>query len=115
MSAALLVVSLVLWWYLGYLNKKKHEVQFSEHIAELREKSLEDLGEYHPGMFHPSPARPGYHHLLTLSGRFFPHHLSYLGSLPIFNIFLHSMRTGEAQLRVAISSAYDARGLRFMG
>ncbi len=53
MSAALLVVSLVLWWYLGHLNKKKHEVQFSEQVAELRDKSLEELGEYHPGMFHP--------------------------------------------------------------
>ena len=53
MSAALLVVSLVLWWYMGYLNKKKHEVQFSEQMIELREKSLEDLGEYHPGMVHP--------------------------------------------------------------
>lgn len=53
MSAALLVVSLVLRWYMGYLNKKKHEVQFSDQMIELREKSLEDLGEYHPGMVHP--------------------------------------------------------------
>ncbi|KAH8879326.1 MFS general substrate transporter [Thozetella sp. PMI_491] len=50
MSAVILATSLVLHWYLGYLNKKKTEEQFSEKATQQRLQSLEDLGDKHPGI-----------------------------------------------------------------
>lgn len=50
MSILMFVCSIVLRWYLGYLNSKKKANQFSPQAAEMREKSLEEIGDHHPGM-----------------------------------------------------------------
>ncbi|KAI2469786.1 putative pantothenate transporter [Annulohypoxylon bovei var. microspora] len=52
MSILMLVSSIVLRWYLGYLNKKKAENQFSEQAAVMREKSIEEVGDHHPDFFY---------------------------------------------------------------
>lgn len=51
MSIMMFVASIALRWYLGFLNNKKKREQFSERSAELRLKSIEELGDHHPGEF----------------------------------------------------------------
>ncbi|CAM1506002.1 Fc.00g116390.m01.CDS01 [Cosmosporella sp. VM-42] len=50
MAAVVIVVSLILRWYLGHLNEKKKQTQFSPQASEQRQKSVEELGDRHPGM-----------------------------------------------------------------
>ena len=50
MSVIIVVAALVLRWYLGFLNTKKKEMQSSLEAAEQRQKSMEELGDKHPGM-----------------------------------------------------------------
>ncbi|KAI1375289.1 putative pantothenate transporter [Hypoxylon crocopeplum] len=52
MSIMMLVSSVILRWYLGYLNDKKKANQFSQHAAEMREKSIEDIGDHHPDFYY---------------------------------------------------------------
>ncbi|KAH9995003.1 putative pantothenate transporter [Xylariaceae sp. FL0662B] len=52
MTIMMLVISLFLRWYLGFLNNKKRENQFSECAVEKRGKSLEEIGDHHPDFFH---------------------------------------------------------------
>lgn len=49
MSIMMLVSTVGLRFYLGYLNKKKAENQYTEKSNEQRLKSIEELGDYHPG------------------------------------------------------------------
>lgn len=53
MTIMMFVCSLILRWYLGFLNAKKKANQFSPQAAEMREKSLEEIGDHHPGMLTP--------------------------------------------------------------
>ncbi|KAI1091576.1 putative pantothenate transporter [Rostrohypoxylon terebratum] len=52
MSILMLLSSIGLRFYLGYLNKKKRANQFTEEAALLREKSIEELGDHHPDFFY---------------------------------------------------------------
>ncbi|KAL5089021.1 hypothetical protein Trisim1_006164 [Trichoderma cf. simile WF8] len=52
MSIAVVVISLVLRWYLGYLNDKKKRVQFLEESSASRQQSLEEIGDTHPDFFY---------------------------------------------------------------
>lgn len=54
MSIAVVVISLILRWYLGYLNDKKKRVQYLEESSASRQQSLEEIGDTHPGTA-PSP------------------------------------------------------------
>ena len=49
LSIVIFVSSLILRWYLGYLNAKKKEIQYSEQATLERLKSIEELGDLHPG------------------------------------------------------------------
>lgn len=51
MSVVIVITSLVLRSYLIKLNKTKHELQFSEQASEDRLRSIDDVGDKHPGMF----------------------------------------------------------------
>lgn len=44
-----LVLSFALRWYLGVLNGRKEKSQCTDEANCQRQKSLEELGEYHPG------------------------------------------------------------------
>ncbi|XXH02448.1 hypothetical protein Hte_008824 [Hypoxylon texense] len=52
MTILMFVCSIILRWYLGYLNNKKKANQFSPQAAEMREKSLEEIGDHHPDFFY---------------------------------------------------------------
>ncbi|KAI0837111.1 putative pantothenate transporter [Hypoxylon sp. FL0890] len=52
MSVLMLLSSIGLRFYLGYLNKKKRANQFSEHAAFMRGKSIEEIGDHHPDFFY---------------------------------------------------------------
>ncbi|KAI1136002.1 putative pantothenate transporter [Hypoxylon sp. FL0543] len=52
MSVLMLLSSIGLRFYLGYLNKKKRANQFSEHAAYMRGKSIEEIGDHHPDFFY---------------------------------------------------------------
>ncbi|KAI6081263.1 putative pantothenate transporter [Hypoxylon rubiginosum] len=52
MTIMMFVCSLILRWYLGFLNAKKKANQFSPQAAEMREKSLEEIGDHHPDFFY---------------------------------------------------------------
>lgn len=44
-----LVLSFVLRWYLGVLNGRKEKSQYTDEAYHQRQKSLEELGDNHPG------------------------------------------------------------------
>ena len=73
MCVAVFTLALLLRWYFSYLNAKKKEVQFSDPTRELRQRSFEDLGEYHPGTCCSlyDPARVKEHSFLHVSQDFF--------------------------------------------
>lgn len=51
-----LVLSFVLRWYLGVLNGRKEKSQYTDEANRQRQKSFEELGDYHPGKVErPSP------------------------------------------------------------
>lgn len=50
MSILVFVSSIALKMYMVYMNKKKRENQFSQQATEQREKSIEEIGDHHPGM-----------------------------------------------------------------
>ncbi|KAI0383994.1 putative pantothenate transporter [Hypomontagnella monticulosa] len=52
MSIMMFVASIALRWYLGFVNSKKRREQFSERAAELRLKTIEELGDHHPDFFY---------------------------------------------------------------
>jgi hypothetical protein len=52
MSVAVVIISLILRWYLGYLNSKKKEAQASAESSDSRQQSLEEVGDLHPGTHH---------------------------------------------------------------
>ncbi|KAF3057119.1 hypothetical protein GL218_06034 [Daldinia childiae] len=52
MAIMMLVSTVALRFYLAYLNKKKAENQYTEKSNELRLKSIEELGDYHPDFFY---------------------------------------------------------------
>ncbi|KAL7620497.1 hypothetical protein AAE478_009492 [Parahypoxylon ruwenzoriense] len=52
MSIVMLLSSIGLRWYLGYLNKKKKANQMSQQAADMREKSIEEIGDHHPDFFY---------------------------------------------------------------
>lgn len=54
MSVAVVLISLILRWYLAYLNSKKKEVQASAASSDIRQQSLEEAGDLHPGAYHIS-------------------------------------------------------------
>ncbi|KAI1101042.1 putative pantothenate transporter [Jackrogersella minutella] len=52
MSIMMFLSSILLRWYLGFLNNKKKANQFTEHAAVMREKSIEEIGDHHPDFFY---------------------------------------------------------------
>ncbi|KAI1475625.1 MFS general substrate transporter [Daldinia eschscholtzii] len=52
MSIMMLVSTIALRFYLAYLNKKKAANQYTEKANELRKKSMQELGDYHPDFFY---------------------------------------------------------------
>ncbi|KAL7916673.1 hypothetical protein GGI35DRAFT_433791 [Trichoderma velutinum] len=52
MSVAVVVISLILRWYLGYLNDKKKRVQYLEESSASRQQSMEEVGDAHPDFFY---------------------------------------------------------------
>lgn len=54
MSVLTIVFSLILRWYLGYLNEQKRKALAinSEETQALRRKGLEELGDRHPDFFY---------------------------------------------------------------
>ncbi|KAI0882301.1 putative pantothenate transporter [Annulohypoxylon maeteangense] len=52
MSILMLLSSIGLRWYLGFMNNKKKANQFSEEAAIMREKSIEEVGDHHPDFFY---------------------------------------------------------------
>ncbi|KAI1455775.1 putative pantothenate transporter [Annulohypoxylon moriforme] len=52
MSILMLLSSIGLRWYLGFMNNKKKANQFSEQAAAMREKSIEEVGDHHPDFFY---------------------------------------------------------------
>lgn len=71
MSIAVVVISLILRWYLGYLNDKKKRVQFLEESSASRQQSLEEIGDTHPGTIPVYTARFDFVILLTMTIDFF--------------------------------------------
>lgn len=73
LSVVILVTSLVLRWYFGYLNAKKAAAQFSEQASQDRLKTMEELGDKHPGMTGEKPLHICFS--ANVSYRFLLHHM----------------------------------------
>ncbi|KAI1464243.1 MFS general substrate transporter [Daldinia caldariorum] len=52
MTIMMLVCTIALRFYLGYLNKKKVADQYTEAANELRKKSMQEIGDRHPDFFY---------------------------------------------------------------
>ncbi|KAI0169101.1 putative pantothenate transporter [Hypoxylon sp. FL1284] len=52
MSVTIVVCALLLRWRLAHLNKVKKANQHTQQAADMREKSIEDIGDHHPDFFY---------------------------------------------------------------
>ncbi|KAI2604022.1 MFS general substrate transporter [Hypoxylon fragiforme] len=52
MVIMMFVCSLVLRWYLNFLNNKKRANQYSQQAIEMRQKSIEEIGDHHPDFYY---------------------------------------------------------------